>query len=104
MQDANWAAVVEAIACYDDTVLAAAQTMMRQYLRTGDDDYDVTELRAALAADPDNIGSDYLRLCWQHDAIEAAVQQYRQEDHWDAMCAMVQAMIVRSKSWEVAFV
>lgn len=103
MQRANWAAVVAAVECYDDSVLAEAALMARHLLSNNSYDYDTSALSAALAADADEIGSDWQRVCWQNAAFESAIAQYDDEAHYDAMCMLVQAMIVRSYSWEQAF-
>lgn len=104
MQRANWAAVVEAVETYDDTVLAAAQAMARHLLSDNSYDYDVSALRAALAADADEIGRDWQRPCWANSEFETAIAQYNDEQHYDAMRVLVSAMLTRSYSWEQAFV
>ena len=101
MQTKNWAAVINAIECYDDAVLAAAQVMARRLLE--DDVCDVQTLQAALEADKEEI-FDWHRLCWQRDEMLAAIAQYEEEDQYSAMRTIVSAMLVRSNSWEQAFV
>jgi hypothetical protein len=103
MQRENWLAVAAAIETYDDAVMQAAQRAVPVLLSADSYDYDFTELRAALAADEENIGRDYKRACWAHDAFASAIEQYEDECHWDAARALIHAMLTRSYSWEQSF-
>lgn len=103
MQRENWIAVVGAIATYDDVVMQAAQKAVPVLLGEDSYDYDFGELRAALAADEENIGRDYRRPCWAHDQFHTAIEQYEDECHWDAARTLVHALLTRSYSWEQSF-
>lgn len=103
MQRANWVAVIEAVETYDDAVLAAGQAMARHLMSDNSYDYDVSALRAALAADADEIGRDWQRPCWANSEFENAIERYEDECHYDAVRVLVLAMLTRSNSWEQAF-
>ena len=104
MQRENWVAVISNIATYDDAVLQAAQRMALHLLSDDSYDYDTATLQAALNDDRDNVGSDYMRPCWAQTEFAMALQQYDDEDHWDAARTLTHAMLTRSYSWEVSFV
>lgn len=103
MQKENWVAVIKGIETYDDTVLQAAQRMALHMFADNSYDYDTTELQAALADDELNIGFDYLRPCWAQEQFATAIEQYKDEQHWDAARTLAHAMLTRSYSWEQSF-
>ncbi len=104
MQRDNWVAVINAVECYDDTVLQAAQKMALHLLSDDSYDYDTATLQAALNDDRDNVGSDYMRPCWAQAEFATALEQYADECHWDAARTLTHAMLTRSYSWEQSFV
>jgi len=103
MQRENWIAVAQAINCYDDAVLIAAREMVLHLMSDNSYDYDTTVLSDALADDEEQIGSDWQEPCWANSEFASAVEQYKNEQHWDAARALATAMLTRSYSWEQAF-
>lgn len=102
MQLENWRAVVSAVNVYNDSVLKEMRDFAERLL--SDDSYDyVTDYLELLVSHDANKIAGYEMPCWQHEEIALAVEQYKDECHFDALKTLALAMLVRSAAWEVAF-
>lgn len=103
MQLENWSAAINAVAVYDDAVLAEMQKFARYCLTSSAEWYDTSVLEQRLAEDVERIGRDCKEPCWQHAAITAAIETYKDGCDWDAAQELLHAMLRRSYSWEQCF-
>jgi hypothetical protein len=99
MQRDNFIAAINAVAVYEDPVLAEAQQFALAAIRNTYD-YDVGVLRKLLVEDDAPIDEE---ACWQHKEILAAIAQYEDEMHWEAARDMLHAILTRSYAYEQAF-
>lgn len=103
MQLENWLAAIDAVAVYEDAVLAEMRQFAQVCLENTDTWYDTAVLERLLAEDRDRIGRDCEEPCWQHAAIRSAIETYKENRDWDAARELLHAMLRRSYSWEQSF-
>jgi hypothetical protein len=99
MQYANYASVVNAINCYDDTVLREAQQLALA-IAQHNEDYCTDSLFDAVNESVDDLG---MQACWQHTEMRSAIEQYNDECYSTAIYELVIAMLKRSSAYEQAF-
>jgi len=99
MQRDNFIAAINAVAVYNDPVLAEAQQFALAAIRNTYD-YDVAVLRTLMEEDDAPLDGE---ACWQHKELLAAIAQYEDEHHWEAARDMLHAMLTRSYAYEQAF-
>jgi hypothetical protein len=99
MQYANYASVVNAINCYDDTVLYAAQQLALA-ITLRNEDYCTDSLFDEINASVDDLG---MQTCWQHKELREAIDLYNDEQAFDALHLLCVAMLQRSCAVQYAF-
>ena len=98
MQNANYVALINAINCYDDTVLHEAKHFALHYLN--DDNADISTLIDAVNASINELG---MQTCWQHEQLLAVANLYYDEMYSDVVKQICIAMLQRSTAIETAF-
>jgi hypothetical protein len=101
MQYANYASVVNAINCYDDTVLREAQQLALA-ITQHNEDYCTDSLFDAINASVDDL-FDANNTCWQHKELREAIDLYNDEQAFDALHLLCVAMLQRSCAYQYAF-
>ena len=100
MQHSNYAALVNSINAYDDSVLYEATQFALALCEHND--YCTDALFDAINDSVDEL-VDAEKACWQHTELREAIDLYNNEHEFEALHLLCAAMLQRSYAWQCAF-